>query len=219
MPSVPIKERLLHYFLAMGAQLSEPLENVPPGLTIDLGSEKVHVAILSSDAFLQRGKILESVMGLASLRGSVNQSYLAAPRLLGTAVDAEVFRSHGIGLLLFDDRRIDETVAPQSFHEEAREPGDQRPDPNLEAEVATLKSMYLEMEKTVAGLRQDIKNYQETMRTPLATSDNLLSSPSTFDQERKFTRPEGELPSFFVNNPWLEVLSKRGKEETAPIAG
>ena len=218
MPSVPIEERLRHYFLAMGAQISEPLENVPPGLTIGLGSEKIHVAILNSDAFLQRGKIIESVMGLASLRGSVNQLYLAAPRLLGTTVDAEVFRSQGIGLLLFDDRRIDETVAPQSFHQETREPREQRFDPRLEAEVETLKSMYLEMEKTVATLREDLKNYQETMRPPLTTSENL-SNPPTFDQERKFTRPEVGLPSFFVNNPWLEVLSKRGREETAPIAG
>lgn len=218
MPSVPIEERLLHYFLAMGAQLSEPLENVPPGLTIGLGSEKIHVAILNSDAFLQRGKIIESVMGLASLRGSVNQLYLAAPRLLGTTVDAEVFRSHGIGLLLFDDRRIDETVAPQSFHHETLDSREQRLDPNLEAEVATLKSMYLEMEKTVARLREDIKNYQETMGPPLASSETL-SSPPALDQQRKFTRPEVELPSFFVNNPWLEVLSKRGREETAPIAG
>jgi hypothetical protein len=217
-PSVPIEERLLHYFLAMGAQLSEPLENVPPGLTIGLGSEKIHVAILNSDAFLQRGKIIESIMCLASLRGSVNQLYLAAPRLLGTTVDAEVFRSHGIGLLLFDDRRIDETVAPQSFHHETADPREQRLDPSLEAEVATLKSMYLEMEKTVARLREDIKNYQETMGPPL-TSSETLSSPPAFDQQRKFARPEVGLPSFFVNNPWLEVLSKRGREETAPIAG
>jgi hypothetical protein len=218
MPSVPIEERLLHYFLAMGAQLTEPLENAPPGLTIGLGSEKIHVAILNSDAFLQRGKIIESVMALTSLRGAVNQVYLAAPRLLGTTVDAEVFRSHGIGLLLFDDRRIDETVAPQSFHHETPDPMEPRLDPSLEAEIATLKSMYFEMEKTVTRLREDIKNYQETMGRPL-TSSETSSNPPAFDQERKFTRPEGELPSFFVNNPWLEVLSKRGREETAPIAG
>lgn len=218
MANLPIEERLLHYFLAMGAQPHEPLQNAATGLTVSLGSEKVHVAILKSDAFLQRGKIIESIMNLAPLKNSVNQLYLAAPRLLGTTVDAEVFRSHGIGLLLFDNRRIDEAVAPQSFHMHQLEPSGQNLDPALVTEVATLKTMYLEMERTVTKLREDLKSFQETISSTPTTPERIFQPP-ILHQEPKFAGPGTELPSFFTNNPWLEVLSKRGREEAAAIAG
>jgi len=217
MANLPIEERLLHYFLAMGAQPLEPLQDAPTGLTVSLGSERIHIAILRTDAFLQKSKIIESIMNLAPLTRSADQVYLAAPRLLGTTVDAGVFRSHGIGLLLFDDRRIDETVAPQSFHASHQEQRDQTPDPALVTEVATLKSMYLEMERTVARLREDLENFQQNISSTPAAPVRI--SPPIAHQESRFTRVGAGLPSFFSNNPWIDVLSRRGREEAAPIAG
>lgn len=65
MANLPIEQRLLHYFLAMGAQPLEPLQDAPTGLTVSLGSERIHIAILRTDAFLQKSKIIESIMNLA----------------------------------------------------------------------------------------------------------------------------------------------------------
>jgi hypothetical protein len=216
--NLPIEERLLHYFLAMGAQPVEPFQNAPTGLTVDLGSDRVHIAVLKNDAFLQRGKIIESVMNLLSAKDSVNQIYLAAPRLLGTTLNAELFRSHGIGLLLFDDRKIDETVAPQSFHKQQSEASDQNHDLGLVTEVATLKSMYLELQETVAKLNEDLKNFRENIG-PVTSDPERIHSPSVPSHEFKLTATGPELPSFFSNNPWLDVLSKRGREEAPAIAG
>jgi hypothetical protein len=216
--NLPIEERLLHYFLAMGAQQAEPLRNAPTGLTVNLGSDRVHIAVLRNDAFLERGRIIESVMNLLSARDSANQIYLAAPRLLGTALDAELFRSHGIGLLLFDDRRIDETVPPQSFHVHQSDTSDHDHDLGLVTEIETLKSMYLEMQKTVAKLHEDLKNFQENTGHARSIQERIHQSPVP-PQEFKITGPGPELPSFFNNNPWLDVLSKRGREEAPPIAG
>jgi hypothetical protein len=215
--SLPVEERLRHYFLAMGGQVSAPLENAPSGLTVCIGHEKIHVAILESDTLLERGKIIETVICLAILRGSVDQLYLAAPRLLGTTVDAEVFRSHGIGLLLFDDRRIDEAVTAQSFRDRNTQRVEQLNYPNLPAEVATLRSMYAEMERTIAKLREEVKSYHESITLATAIPENRPTQHFSH-RETTFTEPEGGLPSFFVNNPWLEVLSKRGREEGPPIA-
>jgi hypothetical protein len=217
MVDLPIEKRLLHYFLAMGAQPLEPLQNAPTGLTVSLGCERIHIAVLKSDAFLQKSKIIEAIMNLASLTKSANQVYLAAPRLLGTTVDAGVFRTQGIGLLLFDDRRIDETVAPQSFHTSHQEQRDQTPDPSLVTEVATLKSMYLEMERTVARLREDLKSFQQNISSTPATPVGI--SPPIAHERPRFTEVGAGLPSFFSNNPWIDVLSRRGREEAAPIAG
>jgi hypothetical protein len=214
MANLPIEERVLHYFLAMGAQPVERPQNAPKGLTLILGQEKVHVMILNSDVFLNGGKIIESIMSLTSLRDSVNQLYLAAPRLLGTTVEAEIFRSQGIGLLLYDNRRIDEAVAPQTFQQPAiSDQGE-----TLLNELVALKSMYLEMERDVSKLREELKGYEERLNS-ISTIPERISSPSLLTQEPEYMGPSAELPSFFSNNPWLEVLSKRGREEPAPIAG
>jgi len=217
MASVPIEERLLHYFLAMGAQPMEQSPNTSAGLTLTLGQEKVHVMILDNEAFLQRGKIIESIMNLVSLRDSVNQLYLAAPRLFGTTAEAEIFRSRGIGLLLYDNRRIDEVVEPQTFHSRQPESTPNQGETLLN-EVATLKSMYLEMANDLSKLREELNGYEKRANS-LPTVPERMPSPSLLPQEATYEGARAELPSFFSNNPWLEVLAKRGREETAPIAG
>ena len=218
MASLPIEERVLHYFLAMGAQPVEPPQNAPTGLTLILGQERVHVMILNNDVFLRGGKVIESIMTLTSLRDSVNQLYLAAPRLLGTTVEAEIFRSQGIGLLLYDNRRIDEAVAPQTFRLRRSESATPDQGETLLNELAALKSMYLEMERDVSKLREELKTYQERISS-ISTIPERIASPSLLPQEPRYTGPSAELPSFFSNNPWLEVLSKRGREEASAIAG
>lgn len=218
MANLPIEERLLHYFLAMGAQQVEPTSSAPAGLSLLLGGERVHVTVLKNDAFGQRSKIVDTILGLPSLRGSANQLYLAAPRLLAATIDAAVFRSYGIGLLLFDDRRIEEAVAPQSVQVPQQGPAAHSPDQTIMAELTTLKSMYLEMEKSVVRLRDDLRSLQETVRSPSNTAEQVRRSASV-PTEAIFGNAVSQLPSFFTNNPWLDVLSKRGRAEGEPIAG
>ena len=217
MVSLSIEDRVLHYFLAMGAQAVESSQNVRTGLTLVLGEWKVHVMILNNDVFLRGGRIIESIMSLVSLRDSADQLYLAAPRLLGTTVETEIFRSQGIGLLLYDDRRIDEAVPPQTFRLN-QEPTSHNRDESLLTELAALKSMYLEMQRDVSELREELKGYQDRMNC-ISAGRERIPSLLPVSQEPVYAGRRAELPSFFSNNPWLEVLSKRGREETSPIAG
>ena len=218
MANLPIEERLLHYFLAMGGQSAEPIPNSPAGLSLLIGSDKTFVAILSNDAFIQRTKILGSILDLSALRSSVHQLYLAAPKLLGTAIDADVFRSHGIGLLLFDDRRIEEIVPPQPIQPPQTTQIVQNTDPAFAIELASLKSMYLQMERTISNLREELKSFQQSVPTAPGPPERIAPASMVQTQPR-FTGPGAELPSFFTNNPWLEVLSKRGREESGLLAG
>lgn len=218
MANLPIEDRLLHYFLAMGAQPTEPTQNAPQGISLTVGSEKLHVAILKNDAFLQRNKIVGSILDLSTMRGAVDQLYLAAPKLLGTTIDADVFRSHGIGLLLFDDRRIEEVVPAQSIQLPQTGTIAQGFDPTMVTELATLKTMYLEMERTISNLRDELKNFQQSA-TLAPSAPERITPASIVRAPERFLGPVTELPSFFTNNPWLEVLSKRGREEIGPLAG
>ncbi len=221
MADLPIEDRLLHYFLAMGMHQTEKSEITQNNLAFISGSEKVHVVILRSEDFVERNRVIEAILSLTSLRNSSQFLYLAAPRLLGASIDAAIFKPYGIGLLLFDDRRIDEAVAPQLVQPtKLMQQTSQTPDPGLFTELATLKSMYTEMERTIATLRDDLKTLRRNSETQTDTREPTLSRIAR--REPIFPSPSisgSQLPAFFSNNPWLDVLSKRGRSGDEPIAG
>ncbi len=214
MAKLPIQERLLHYFLAMGADPVDLPQGTGERLTLTLGSERIQVAILTDEMILQKGKIVESVLEVASLKDTVNRLYLAAPRLLGTAIEAGIFRTQGIGLILFDDRRIEEVVSSQSFRRQLPEANNHTPNEAIVNEIQTLKTMYADMERNVTNLREEMRNYCEKISSLDISPDKFpLPQPSSCPTQSK------DLPPFFSNNPWLEVLSRRGRDQAMSIAG
>jgi hypothetical protein len=190
------------------------------GVSFVLGADKVHVLILRPDEMAQRSAIMDALLSLSTLKFGYHLVYLAAPRLFGANIDASIFRNRGIGLLFYDDRRIDEAVPAQAQTNQTPRHS-QQPDTNFVTELATLRSMYLDMERTVSQLRNDIT----TLRIPQAMQDHQPRIP--LSEQEIATQSNfptgvvhgGALPSYFVNNPWLEVLSKRGSGEREPFAG
>ena len=206
----------------MGAQQTPNADSNQTGLSFLDGADQVHVMVLKTQDLAQRNSIIDTVLKLSSLRNSYQTVYLAAPRLLGATIDASIFRAYGIGLLFFDERRIDEAVAPQPL--QATRPQlipSPAQDPGLVSELATLKSMYFEMERNLTQLRDDLKNLHETPRNSGFAPQ--LSQPLQGVPREPVYAPNitqgGPLPSYFSNNPWLDVLSKRGRMENEPLAG
>ncbi len=219
MVNLPIDQRLVHYFLAMGAQQTEAAQIPHSNLAFVSGAEKISVLILRDEEVLETNRILDAILALASLRNLSQLLYLAAPRLLGASVDAAIFRSHGIGLLLFDERRIDEALAPQRLQPARSE----QVSPGLTTEVMTeltaLKSMYAEMEQNLARLRDEMETYQRAggtqKRFDPPQPPHIAPSEPTFVGSNVPGAPQ---PPFFVNNPWLDILSKRGRSGNEQIA-
>ena len=200
----------------MGAQQdTDPAE--PGTLSLVAGNQKLRVAILKNDAFIQRNKTLEIILTLTAQRGTSSLVYLAAPRLLGTAIDAAIFRSHGIGFIIFDERRIEEVVAPQPAQASRTQENSSY---GVATELATLKSMYAEMERNIARLREELKGFQEMARCVPnhSTTVEPINQQALLQSNSIFTNQGAQLPSFFSNNPWLDVLSKRGRFEEDRIA-
>ena len=207
----------------MGARQSPNADSNQAGLSFLVGEDNVHVMVLKTQDLAQRNSIIDTVLKLSSLKNSYQTVYLAAPRLLGATIDASIFRAHGIGLLFFDERRIDEAVAPQPL-QVTRPQLNPAPvqDPGLVSELATLKSMYFEMERNLTQLRDDLKKLHETPRNggfaPQLSHPPLGGGPREPVYAPNITQG-GPLPSYFSNNPWLEVLSRRGRSENEPLAG
>jgi len=222
--SLPIEQRILHYFLAMGAQQNPSSGTNDSSLSFTLGNDKLIVNILTAKDIVQRNRILETLLHLASFRGALTQLYVVAPRLLGASLDAQIFRSHGIGLLLFDERRIEETIKPQPFFQNTQpQLTTATPDPTVLSELATLKSMYSQMERALENIRAEFTSIKQNSEgkapdlergTPGFTFEPVMRAPPLIVEPA-----EGPLPSFFTNNPWLDVLSRRGRSEVAPLAG
>jgi hypothetical protein len=218
--SLPIEERLRHYFLAMGAQPKAEANGSESGLSFNVGADMLHVAILKPADLVVRNRIIDTVLTLSSLRTSSTRFvYLAAPRLVGATLDASMFRAHGIGLLLFDDRRIDEAVPAQPAQIIAPQTTPTGNESALVTELTSLKSMYGEIERNLAQLREDMRNMQRNPQSANLSHDQARPSVA-LSREPVFAPPlltppadNGPLPSFFNNNPWLEVLSKRGRSE------
>lgn len=218
MASLPIEQRLLHYFMAMGGQQVEE-DPSTAGLSFVLGDDKINVVVLNSDAYSQRSMVIDALLQLTPSRSASNLVYLAAPKLLGTSMDAAVFRSRGIGLLLYDGRRIEEAVTPERIEGQIQSvPDVHTQDRVLLAEIANLKSMYLEMEGTIAKLRQDLEDSRLSVGISVDPTRITQQQPVLAVEPGIGSQSPSSLPSFFANNPWLDLLSRRGKDEEAIAA-
>jgi len=219
---MPVEQRLLHYFLAMGAKHNASLSN-PATLSFLMDNERTLVSVLAVTDIIERNRVIDTLLHLSSLRTEGTQVYVAAPKLFGATLDSQILRSSGIGLLLYDDRRIEETLKPQPVDrskETTQAIQDHNSDTVLLAELATLKSKYAELERTMSQLMAEFKSFREN--TPTSIPGSSASDRAPFDLLRQPETPSGilgALPSFFINNPWLDVLSKRGRMETTTIAG
>ena len=213
MANLTLEQRLRHYFLAMGAQPNDTAPN--SGLSFTVGQDRIHVSIIRPQDLAIRNRVIETVLNLSSLR-TAELVYLAAPRLLGATIDAGMFRTHSIGLLLFDDRRIDEAVPAQLVQRTPAPTVQVTNDGALVSELTSLRAMYGEMERNLAQLREDMRSLNQSTREPERQLEQV--HPPIMSHEPVFASPAppleaGALPSYFNNNPWLDVLSKRGRSE------
>ena len=222
-----IEQRLRHFFLAMDGLSIEQSSN-PGSLCFVSSSERTYVSILTPSDIIQRNRVIDALLRLSSLRFEGTQPYIAAPRILSAALDSQTLRSSGIGLLVYDERRIEEVIKPGPIQASNIQ---QKPTPvntdnqPLLTELAELKSRYFELEQNMTRMMVEFKSIQlhalnstQPSHTSLSEHfDTLQPSPMTCDQRK--LQEGGPLPSFFVNNPWLDVLSKRGKTEDHLIAG
>jgi hypothetical protein len=206
----------------MGAQQDPDDVSDRRRLSFKLANETIRVVIIRNEEILQRSRIIETILHVTSLKKPLTALYLAAPRILATIIDDHILRDYGLGLLLFDDRRIEETIEAKINSELIAAPVNLEPDKNLHSEFTELKSMYVQMEKTIEAMREEIRTMnQNTTRTSEPPPPTRIESQPPRARPYVIPTPnEGPLPSFFNNNPWIEVLSRRGRvEEAPPLAG
>lgn len=200
----------------------------PGTLSFVMGSEHTLVSVLAFTDIIQRNRIIDTLLRLSSLRSGGTQLYVAAPSFLAATLDSQILRSSGIGLLLYDDRRIEEIVKPEPAQSAIgiHQASSASMDGMLIAELTALKLKYAELEKNLSCMMTKISSLQDGVSS--SGSSTILRDSADVQAFGSLQRPEAafqtgvlsasDLPSFFTNNPWLEVLSHRGRTEP-PLAG
>jgi len=157
---------------------------------------------------------MDSVMKASALAGKVSRTYIALPKVAASLADARLFHDRGIGLFTYDQRNVEEAL-PARYFETAngtQQQTDETATGQLENEIRELRAQFDMLERTVQHLSEQLAASREihSVREPART----LSPPSPLSD----IAVVHNLPTFFAGNPWVEVLSRRGREE-ATIAG
>jgi hypothetical protein len=208
---VNIRQRIRQRFTSAGLAESPIVDNGPcPDMHFQGEDTSVRVVILDESGWANRQAFLNSIMKATALAGKSNRTYLALPKNAASLTDARLFHERGIGLFTYDHRNVDEALPARYFEmttmavSQTCEAADHR----FENEIRELRAQIDTLERTVHSLSEELMS----LRRMPSTLEPVETFPST-RALGTIAAAEG-LPTFFTGNPWLEVLSRRGREET-----
>jgi hypothetical protein len=195
----------------MSAGLAEsPLvdSGANPDMLFQGEDTSVRVVILDESGWANRQAFLNSVMKATALAGKSNRTYLVLPKSAASLTDARLFHERGIGLFTYDHRNVEEAL-PARYFEMATVPvrrTNEAADDRFENEIRELRAQIDTLERTVQSLSEELVSIRRTPSLePVETFPTTNTLPSVAAADN--------LPTFFTGNPWVEVLSKRGREE------
>jgi hypothetical protein len=168
----------------------------------------VRVVILEESGWANRQAFLNSIMKATALAGKSNRTYLVLPKTAASLTDARLFHERGIGLFTYDHRNVEEAL-PARYFEIATVPvrqTNEAADDRFESEIRELRAQIDTLERTVQSLSEELVSIRRVSPAePVEAFPTRNTLPSVTAAEN--------LPTFFTGNPWVEVLSKRGREE------
>lgn len=174
----------------------------------------VCVVILDHARWADRRAVMDSIMRASACAGKASRTYLALPKTAASLTDASLFQEYGIGLFTYDQRNVEEALPARYFEindaalhrEETTVPS------HLQNELHQLHSEFGALERVVQQLKEELASLRKS-----AASKEFIQALTPQSNVQGIHVAEN-LPTFFSGNPWLEVLSRRGREEAA-IAG
>jgi hypothetical protein len=215
------KSRLLEFFSLRG---EEPVRNQselglppPPALAVSDGKSVAVILHLTKEELLNGNALLRTVVNAAAHRGRANRLYIAIPKLYAASVDGAILQDNGIGLIVYDEKRVFESIPARNVELDAERPQGESLS-EIRSELAETRQEVRSLEAALLSASREIKDLKEAVRE-LASR---RPARATVRAERSRVRlavevPEGSsdegLPSFLKGNPWVEVLSGRGEEE------
>ena len=203
-------ERLKSFFLSKDMREAGPLcDSYPENNCLMFSGNNIisAVRILEEDELSSRNSVLEAVLSTASLMNRVNHVYLALPKLVSSTIESNIIEEHGIGLVVYDQKTVEEVVVPKYL--QIANQGSTMTVANGEShqalieEIGALRGRLKFLEEAIESLKSEVA-YLRSWKPSATHVGAVTSLPIT---------PVFEgAPSFIKDNPWIDVLSKRGRE-------
>ncbi len=211
MTEAKIDARLTEFFTSRG-QRPIPQDKMlasaeeKPDLAFTDGRTTTYLKVFEKDDLEERNSLLQVALSAMSYLQVANRAYLVLPKVHAAIMDAAILRERGLGLIVYDSKRVEE-VLPASLFE--HDTASAKPSLDLER----LKSRISALERTVETLASELSRIKSTKLEQLEARKAYPEIPVAIGPQK----PQ-PLPSFLQDNPWLDILSKRGRESDQ-IAG
>jgi len=196
-------------------------------LILSDGRREIIVNILDEDIFAIRGAIQDALLQAEKLKGKFDGVAIAIPRKYQRAVDEDVMALHGFGLIIYDNLGAEEIIPPKiregirSKKEEERELDKSRSVRGeeiiqlrrdfsrvlkvLEEIEARLDRLEKEQNKLIKRIADVENKLRELSKAEPRIREEAKATPKTISR----VKVEEGLPSYLVDNPWIEILSRR----------
>jgi hypothetical protein len=174
----------------------------------------IFIRILSNDELIDRNSLLGNILELSSLKEEVNKIYIAMPKIYVSIIDSAPFEEYGIGIISYDDKKVME-ISPAKFFKaklknlEKIEKLNSFETLKIKEELDAIKKRLINLEEVIQSLSNEIKILKSQSKPIIETK---------ISKEGIITPPSSEnIPSFLKDNPWIEILAKRGREEKVAV--
>ncbi len=162
------------------------------------GHNTLVVRVLEDSDTRNRNAILDAALSALILASKANLVYLALPKLHASLLDASILQNRGLGLITHDTRSIEEAVVAKRINQNMT---------RLESstDIELMRSRIIALERTVENLASEVS----VIRGKRIESERPKRPTPSQTPDR---RNEDSLPSFFKDNPWLDILANRARE-------
>jgi hypothetical protein len=208
-----ITTQFIEYFQSKGMKLVEKTKSEnqedknTPDLIMSDNSNRMYLKIIQKESLSERNKLLSSIMKSVSYLLEANLVYLALPKLYASILDGKVFRENGLGLLIYDDKGApEEVIQPKIF-------------PNKLTSTSSTSTIPIKLMDEINSLKDNLHSLEIEVNMLKDLVNNLKSNQKTVEVESQIKKVQVEqradstdFPEFMRDNPWVEILSKRGRE-------
>ncbi len=194
------------------------------------GNNTVYLRI-STEEFPTESYIIDELSNVMRNRFNYNKAYIAFPQSARGLINGKLFRSNRVGVYIYDLSSADPERAVEELVPSIPIQLQQGIDDDIRRRIDGLESGLNDIRNALLSINpQSLARDISELRSRLARVEQLISELTERVNRLESLRPqaqgnaaqvvtqmgpagnEGELPDFISNNPWVEVLRRRGGE-------
>jgi hypothetical protein len=180
-------------------------DDLRPDMAFTDSNNRIFVKIIDSEKLNERSALLDAVMKSVDFLKEANAAYLLLPKLHASIIEGKLFYNRGVGLLTYDKGgAIQEIIKPKIFPQVKKEKLVRMPEETLD-EIINLK-------KRIKSLEQDFIKLKEEFDELRVKKVNIGENEDGAKLYNLNAEIHANAPEFMKDNPWIGILSKRGKD-------